>query len=115
MTIDDIVGKQVMMLLKPDAFKLLDIKGFESHKFYATISGVDNFGVWIEDDSFCITPAYDMDGNFIPASERKEACYNAHILVQWQFIVSLIYLPERQGLHPAMEEEGRIGFIERKD
>ena len=115
MTVEELVGRQVMVVLKPEAFKSLDIQGLSSPRFYATISGFDSFGIWVEDDSYSITAAYDEDGNFIPAPKRKEVAYHAHILIQWAYIQSMIYIPGRQGVRVGAEEESRIGFIANKN
>lgn len=113
--VDELVGRQVLMMLKPEAFKSLDIQGLSSPKFYATISGFDSFGIWIEDQGFGITAAYDEDGKFIPAPKRKEKVYRAHVLIQWAFIQSMIYIPDRQGMPGAAEDESRIGFIPKRE
>ncbi|MCD6119142.1 hypothetical protein J7K50_04825 [bacterium] len=115
MNMENLIGKQVMLTLHPDAFKSLDIGGLDSPKFYATVSGFDGFGLWIEDTSFCVTPAYDLDGKYIPAADRKEECYKAHILILWSYIQTMIYIPARQGILADADEEGRIGFIPKRE
>jgi hypothetical protein len=111
--LEEVVGRQVLLMLKPDAFSQLKIEGLNSPKFYATVSGYDSFGVWVKDERYCITPAYDSEGNFIPATERREECHVAHILIQWSFILSMIYIPGRQGVTGVPDDEARMGFLGR--
>ncbi len=112
-SLDQMIGKQVQLVLHTEAFKNLNV-GLESQRFYAAISGLDGFGMWIVDPAYTITPSYDSNGRYIPAPERKEERYNAHILILWSYIQTVIYIPERQGVPAGADEEGRIGFIPKR-
>lgn len=111
--LEQLIGKQVQLVLHTEAFKNLSV-GFGSQRFYATISGLDGFGLWIQDPDYTVTPSHDSNGRFLPAAERKEETYNAHILLLWSYIQTIIYIPDRQGVPPGTDEEGRIGFIPKR-
>lgn len=115
MNMERLVGKQVLLILQPEAFKALDIDGVTGPRFYANVSGFDGFGLWIEDSDFTITPSYDSNGEIIPAVQRKVETHRAHFLILWSYIQSIIHFPERPGLPSLAQEDGRIGFIPRRE
>jgi|SRR3990172_12564800 len=114
MNMERLIGKQVLLVLQPEAFKTLDIDGVTGPRFYATISGIDAFGLWVEEPDFRITPAYDSNGKYIPAQDRKDEMHKAHFLILWSYVQSIIFFPDRPGMPSMAQEDGRIGFIPRR-
>lgn len=109
LNIDSFIGHRVQITLSNQAYSLLDGLGITSPKFYANILGYDSIGIWVENPHYCITPAYDAEGNYIPPEKRKEECHRAALLILWSYIVSIVAFPDVEEFMPE-EPEHVIGF-----
>ncbi len=109
LNIDSFLGSRVQITLSNQAFSTLNLQGISAPKFYAKLLGYDSVGVWIENPNFCIIPAYDPEGNYIPPEKRKEECHRAAVLLLWSFIVTIVAFPDVAEFMPE-EPEAVIGF-----
>ncbi len=107
--IDSFIGVRVQIILNSQAYSQLNIQGITSPKFYARILGYDSIGLWIENPSFCVIPAYDAEGNYIPPENRKEECHRAAVLILWAYVSSIVAFPDVEEFMPE-EPEAVIGF-----
>jgi len=107
--LDSFVGSRVQIVLNNEAYSTLNLQGIPGPKFYAKILGYDSIGLWIENPHYCITPAYDAEGNYIPPEQRKEECHQAAVLILWGYIQSIIAFPDVADFMPE-EPEHLIGF-----
>jgi hypothetical protein len=108
-SVEDLIGRQVLICMHDAAFHDLNIQGFDSARFRAVILGVDNLGLWIEHPSYKLTAVYDDEGNYIPPQNRKEIGYRAAILLIWGAVKTLIFFPDQEIVLPS-EEVPVIGF-----
>ena len=108
-SIEDLIGRQVMVHMHPQAFTELNIQGFQSPRFRAVVLGLDNLGLWIEHPEYKIMPVYDDSGEYIPPGERKEITYRAAILLKWSTIKTLVFFPDMEAVVPT-EDVPVIGF-----
>ncbi len=107
--LDDCIGSRVQIVLNKQSFASLNIPGINSPKFYARVLGYDSLGLWIENPHYCVTPAYDAEGNYIPPEQRKEECHRVAILLLWPFVHTIIAFPDVEEFMPE-EPEALIGF-----
>lgn len=108
-TIEDLVGRQVLIIMHQAAFTDLAIQGFESPRFRAVVLGMDNLGLWIEHPDYKLTLVYDDEGNYIPPQARKEISYRAAVLILWGAIKTIVFFPDQEAVVPS-EEIPVIGF-----
>lgn len=109
-TMDDVVGTKVLIVLHRQAFEALkDVQGIESEKFVAQVVGLDGFGLWIENPQYRTVPVYSDDGEYIPPEDRNEVIHRAAILLQWGVIQTILQFPDRQAFSGG-EDEVEIGF-----
>jgi len=108
-SIDDLVGRQVMVHMHTQAFSDLNIQGFQAPRFRAVILGMDNLGLWIEHPEYRIMPVYDDKGEYIPPGERKETVHRAAILLMWNTIKTIVFFPDQEAVLPT-EDVPVIGF-----
>ena len=106
---EHVVGNKALIVLHKQAYDLLNIQGIDSEKFVARVTGVDTFGLWIENPNYTTTPVYSDDGEYIPPEEREEQSHRAVMLLQWSFIQTIMQFPDRQAFHGG-EDESEIGF-----
>lgn len=106
---EDCLGRRVRIVLYKEAFGQIEIEGITSQKFYARVLGYDSIGLWLENPNYCIMPAYDPGGNYIPPDERKEECHRSAFLLPWRVVQSVIAFPDVEEVTPEEEEE-LIGF-----
>jgi len=106
---EDCLGRRVRIILYKEAFAQLTIDGVNAPQFYARVQGYDSLGLWLENPTFCIMPAYDADGKYIPPGERQEECHRAVFLLPWRVVQSVIAFPDIEEVTPEEEEE-LIGF-----
>ena len=74
--------------LNSPATGLVDV---EEHWLQFKLSGVDSFGVWLENPYFEIEPASDVE-ELTTKDQREALLGNAFVLVKWQYIATIIYL-----------------------
>jgi hypothetical protein len=73
------------------------------------LRGVDDFGVWLDNPYFEVSPP--TDGEVETPPEQTEALRTrAFVLVKWQYVASIIYLEGKKAQHiplgfPAPSEE----------
>jgi len=108
-SIDDLVGRQVMVHMHAQAFTDLNIQGFQTPRFRAVVLGMDNLGLWIEHPEYKIMPVYDDEGEYIPPGERKEIVHRAAILLLWATIKTIVFFPDMEAVVPT-EDVPVIGF-----
>ncbi|MCD6282566.1 hypothetical protein J7J84_03025 [bacterium] len=108
-SIDDLVGRQVMVHMHAQAFTDLNIQGFQAPRFRAVVLGMDNLGLWIEHPEYKIMPVYDDEGEYIPPGERKEIVHRAAILLLWATIKTIVFFPDMEAVVPT-EDVPVIGF-----
>ncbi len=108
-TIEDLVGRQILINMHQAAFADLAIQGFESPRFRAVVLGLDNLGLWIEHPDYKLTFVYDDEGKYIPPQERKEVSYRAAVLILWGAIKTIVFFPDQEAILPS-EETPVIGF-----
>jgi hypothetical protein len=108
-SIDDLVGRQVMVHMHTQAFSDLNLQGFQAPRFRAVVLGMDNLGLWIEHPEYKMMPVYDDEGEYIPPGERKEVVHRAAILLMWGTIKTIVFFPELEAVVPT-EDVPVIGF-----
>ncbi len=108
-SVEDLVGRQVMVHMYPQAFSDLNLQGFQTHRFRAVILGFDNLGLWIEHPEYKIMPVYDDKGQYISPGERVEVVHRAAILLLWSTIKTLVFFPDLEAVVPT-EDVPVIGF-----
>ena len=108
-TMEHVIGNKVLIVLHKQAYDLLSIQGIDSEKFVARVTGVDNFGMWIENPNYTTTPVYTDEGEYIPPEDRREVTYCAVMLLQWSFIQTILQFPDRPAYRGGADE-GEIGF-----
>ena len=108
-SIDDLVGRQVMVHMHAQAFTDLNLQGFQAPRFRAVILGMDNLGLWIEHPEYKMMPVYDDVGEYIPPGERQEVVHRAAILLMWSTIKTLVFFPDLEAVVPT-EDVPVIGF-----
>jgi hypothetical protein len=108
-SIDDLVGRQVMVHMHAQAFTDLNIQGFQAPRFRAVILGMDNLGLWIEHPEYKIMPVYGDEGEYIPPGERQEIVHRAAILLMWATIKTIVFFPDQEAILPT-EDVPVIGF-----
>jgi len=111
---ENVIGKKVIIQLHRQAYEMLDLQGIESEKFVALVSGVDTFGLWIENPHFTTVPVYTDEGEYIPPEDRKEVVHRAIVLLQWPYIQTVLQFPERTSFQGS-EDEVEIGFKSKLD
>jgi hypothetical protein len=108
-SMEDVIGNKVIIQLHRQAYEMLDLQGIESEKFVARVTGVDSFGLWIENPHYTTTPVYDDDGDYIPPEDRQEQVHRAIVLLQWPYVQTILQFPERTSFQGS-EDEVEIGF-----
>ena len=108
-TIEDVIGRQVLISMHTQAFNEIAIQGFDSPRFRAVVLGLDNLGLWIEHPDYKLTLVYDDEGNYIPPQARKEVAYRAAVLILWGAIKTVVFFPDQEAVVPS-EEVPVIGF-----
>jgi hypothetical protein len=108
-TMENVVGTRVLIHLHRQAYEMLSVQGLESERFVAMVLGVDGFGLWIENPSYCTVPVYDDAGNYIAPEDRREVCHRAAVLLQWGFIQTILQFPDRMQYRPSADET-ELGF-----
>jgi hypothetical protein len=108
-SIEDLIGRQVMVHMHAQAFSDLNIQGFQAPRFRAVILGMDNLGLWIEHPEYKIMPVYDEKGEYIPPGDREEIVHRAAILLMWATIKTLVFFPDLEAVVPT-EDVPVIGF-----
>ncbi|MCC7477141.1 hypothetical protein IT575_01675 [bacterium] len=108
-TMETVLGTKVLIHLHREAYELLSIQGIESERFVAMVLGLDSFGLWIENPSYCTIPVYDDLGGYIPPEARVEVCHRAVVLIQWGYIQTILQFPDRMNYRPGVDET-EIGF-----
>ncbi len=108
-SIEDLVGRQIMVHMHAQAFSDLNIQGFQAPRFRAVVLGMDNLGLWIEHPEYKIMPVYDENGEYIPPGDREEVVHRAAILLMWATIKTLVFFPDLEAVVPT-EDVPVIGF-----
>ncbi len=108
-TMETVLGTRVLVHLHREAYELLSVQGIESERFVAMVLGLDSFGLWIENPSYCTIPVYDDQGAYIPPEKRAEVCHRAAVLIQWGYIQTILQFPDRMNYRPGVDET-EIGF-----
>lgn len=108
-SIDDLVGRQVMVHMHTQAFTDLNLQGFQAPRFRAVVLGMDNLGLWIEHPEYKMMPVYDDEGKYIPPGERQEVVHRAAILLMWGTIKTIVFFPDLEAVVPT-EDVPVIGF-----
>lgn len=106
---ENVLGTKVLIHLHREAYEMLSVQGIESERFVATVLGLDSFGLWIENPSYCTIPVYDDAGSYIPPEKRAEVCHRAVVLIQWGFVQTILQFPDRMNYRPGLDET-EIGF-----
>ena len=96
MSVDKAIGKWVRFRLIEDFPRYLvgATTGIYEPQGWikAKLSGVDEFGIWLENPNLPITDFVDSEGNQIPPDQRKEVIKTATVLIRWNFVASIIYI-----------------------
>ena len=108
-SMENVIGNKVIIQLHRQAYEMLDLQGIENEKFVARVTGVDSFGLWIENPHYTTTPVYDDEGEYIPPEDREEQVHRAIVLLQWPYVQTILQFPERTSFQGS-EDEVEIGF-----
>jgi len=108
-SIDDLVGRQVMVHMHGQAFTDLNLQGFQAPRFRAVVLGMDNLGLWIEHPEYKMLPVYNDAGEYISPGERQEVVHRAAILLMWSTIKTIVFFPDLEVVVPT-EDVPVIGF-----
>jgi hypothetical protein len=106
---ESVLGNKVLIQLHRQAYEMLQLQGVESERFVARVTGLDAFGLWIENPNYCTIPVFTEAGDYIEPENRTEECQRAVLLLQWPMIQTLIQFPDRPDYVGGVDE-GEIGF-----
>lgn len=96
--LSEMVGDTVLLVLKN--YEELQVTGITTPILYAKLTGVEPLGIWIEN------PRWETISLGTGAPEH----YRTHVLVRFEYLVSVIHFPERAGFEAPEHEIGRVGF-----
>lgn len=96
--LSEMIGDTVLMVLKN--YEELQVTGITTPILYAKLTGVEALGIWIEN------PRWETISLGTGAPEH----YRCHVLVRFEYLVSVIHFLERAGFEAGEHAIGRIGF-----
>lgn len=108
-TMENVIGNKVLIHLHRQAYEMLSLQGVDSEKFIARVSGVDGFGLWIENPNYTTIPVYDDGGEYIVPERRSPVTHRAVVLLLWPYIQTILQFPDRTSFMGSIEES-EIGF-----
>ena len=109
MTMSDIVGDVVQVLLKETAE--LEVLGFEKTSLFLKVVGLDEMGIWVTHPNYVVVKVNDSDGKPLPPKKQVKDRVDANFIIRWEQIATIVHFPNREGYDFPSPFEKHIGFI----
>ena len=109
MEMGHVVGDVVQILLsEPGSLKQL---GFETQELVVQVVGIDEFGIWAAHPQYLVVRVNDREGRPLPPEKQEHKRIDAHFLIRWEQIATIVHFPDRKGFDFPDPREKHIGFV----
>lgn len=96
MQVEDLKGKLVLFkfseAIRPD----LSLFQIYKDELWASVTGIDNEGIWIENPAYELGIWWDENGNLIPPDKQTREKVKANILIPWLYIKALMSVEDER-------------------
>jgi hypothetical protein len=113
----DLIGKTILVQLESnDGYMFTGVP--EEGPFFCKVIGVDEIGMWVENQNFVTVEIMDSKGRFVPKEKQKPEQHVVNVLLPWRNVRTVVMYSEGEGeevvkkiIDESGPDNGRIGFI----
>lgn len=96
MQIENLVGKLVLFKFSDEIRPDLSLFQIYKDEAWALVTGMDDFGIWIENPAYELGIWWDENGNIIPEHKQVKEKIKTHILISWRYIKGLMSVEDER-------------------
>jgi len=90
MQLEELKGKLVLFKLSEEIRQDLSLFQIYKDEIWAVVTGIDDIGVWIENQAYELGVWWDEAGNLIPPSKQVKEKVKTNILISWRYIKAVM-------------------------
>jgi len=106
--IEDAIGDVVLISFKSS--NQLEELGIKDTVGHFLITGIDRLGLWLKHPGIILSKTEDENGKPLPENKIKREKVDANFLLRWEYIISVMHYPDREGYDFPSEFDLDIGF-----
>ena len=96
MQMGDLIGKLVLVKFSEEIKGDLSLFQIYKDELWAVVTGIDNFGIWIENAQYELGVWWDENGNLIPPDKQIREKVKANIFIPWCYIKALMNVEDER-------------------
>jgi hypothetical protein len=96
MQVENLKGKLILFKFSEEIRADLSLFQIYKDEIWATVTEVDDIGVWIENSSYELGIWWDDKGNLIPQHKQVKENVKTNILVPWRYIKALMTVEDER-------------------
>lgn len=96
MRMDDLKGRLALFKFAEDIRESLPLFQIYKDEVWAVVTGIEDFGIWIENPSYELGVWWDEEGKLIPPHQQKQEKLKTHIFVPWRYIKALMSVEDER-------------------
>ena len=90
MQVENLIGKLVLFKFSEEIRRDLPLFQIYKDEVWAVVTGVDDFGIWIENPAYELGVWWDENGKIIPEHKQVKEKIKTNILIPWHYIKGLM-------------------------
>lgn len=104
MRLEELAGKLVLFKFSEEIKPDLPLFQIYKDEVWAIVTGIDDFGIWIENPAYELGIWWDERGNLIPQDKQIQEKFKTNILIPWRYIKGLMNV-EDERFHKVKSEK----------
>jgi hypothetical protein len=96
MQMGDLIGKLVLIKFADEIRGDLALFQIYKDEVWAVVTGIDDFGIWIENAAYELGVWWDENGNLVPPSKQVQEKVKANILIAWRYVKALMNVEDER-------------------
>ncbi|MDP2923174.1 MAG: hypothetical protein Q8O30_05570 [Candidatus Omnitrophota bacterium] len=96
MRLGELEGKLVLFKFSQEIRADLSLFQIYKDEVWAVVTGVDDFGIWIENSAYELGIWWDTKGDLIPPNKQVKEKVKANIFIPWSYIKGLMSVDDER-------------------
>jgi len=96
MRVEDLTGKLVLFKFSEEIRPGLSLFQIYKDELWASVTGIDDVGIWIENPAYELGIWWDEKGDLIPPNKQVKEKVKTNIFIAWRYIKILMSVDDER-------------------
>jgi len=96
MRVEDLTGKLVLFKFSEEIRPDLSLFQIYKDELWASVTGIDDVGIWIENPAYELGIWWDEKGDLIPPNKQVKEKVKTNIFIAWRYIKILMSVDDER-------------------